>query len=123
MNKKQLEEFKEILLKEKTKIMNGGILTAAEDLHVSADDLADEGDLANTVINQQVTFSLRNREMIKLRSIEEALMRINDGTYGQCDDCGEPIGEKRLASQPWATLCIEHAEEHERATGLNKIAV
>ncbi len=123
MDKNKLEEFRAILLQEKARIMNSGVLRASDDLTVSSDDLADEGDLANTVINQQVSFSLRNREMAKLRSIEEALMRIEDGTYGQCEDCGEPIGEKRLKSQPWATLCIEHAEEQERQNSNIKVAV
>ena len=57
---------------------------------------------------------MRDRELTKLRAIEEALMRIEDGTYGMCEDCEEEIGEKRLRNQPWTTLCITHAEERER---------
>jgi DnaK suppressor protein len=112
-----LEYFKEILLKKRQEIMNGGLLTSTEDLHISSDDLADEADLAQSVINQQVTFNMRNRELSKLRAIEEALERVEDKTYGFCDDCDEPIGKKRLENQPWATLCITHAEEQERERG------
>ncbi len=114
MDNKALQEYKDKLLHEKQEILNGGILTSQEDLTVSSDDLPDEADLATSVINQQVTFEMRQRQMTKLRSIEEALMRIEDGTFGFCEECEEPIGQKRLSNQPWSTLCIEHAEELER---------
>ncbi len=114
MDKVDKEHFREILLKHKNKILNGGILTSKEDLTVSSEDLADEADLATSVINQQVTFNMRQREMAKLREIEEALYRLEERTYGLCEECDEYIGKKRLANQPWATLCITHAEERER---------
>lgn len=106
--------YKNLLLQMKTKILNGGILRSTEDLHISQEDLSDEADLAASVINQQVTFEIRAKEIAKLKAIEEALFRIEMGTYGECDECGEPIGHKRLLTQPWATLCITHAEELER---------
>jgi DnaK suppressor protein len=121
MNKKTIEKFKENLLQSKTKILNGGILRSNEDLHISSDDLPDEADLANSVINQQVTFNIRQRELSKLRFIDEALHRIDKGTFGCCEECDEAIGAKRLENQPWATLCIEHAEEAERGTNYAKI--
>lgn len=114
-------KFKEGLLKAKTKILNGGILRSNEDLHISSDDLPDEADLANSVINQQVTFNIRHREISKLRSIDEALYRVEQGTYGCCEECDEPIATKRLETQPWASLCIDHAEEAERDQGFRKI--
>ena len=114
MAKIKIDEFKKILLQQKTQIINSGILRSTEDLHVSAEDLPDEADLANSVINQQVTFNMRQRELAKLRQIEEALHRIDDGNYGHCDECDEYIGDKRLKNQPWTTLCITHAEERER---------
>lgn len=95
-------------------ILNGGILKSNEDLAISTDDLADETDLASNVINQQVTFNMRNRELKKLRDIEAALNRIENNSYGQCDDCDEDISRKRLEKQPWAELCITHAEEREK---------
>lgn len=114
MGKVNLEHFKEILLKKRQEILNGGILKSTEDLKISSDDLADEADLAQSVINQQVTFNMRQRELGKLRFIEAALERVEDGTYGFCEDCDDPIGSKRLENQPWTTLCITHAEEQER---------
>lgn len=114
MDKVKMEKFKTLLLQAKMKIMNGGILRSTEDLTVSSDDLSDEADLATSVINQQVTFNMRQRELVKLKAIDEALYRIEQGSYGHCEECDEAIGEKRLENQPWTTLCITHAEELER---------
>lgn len=114
MNKKKLTEFKEILLTHKTKILNGGILTSDEDLKISSDDLADDTDHASSAINQQVSFHMRQLEFEKLRAIEEALYKIENGTYGYCEECDCLIPEKRLRIYPWATLCIAHAEMYER---------
>ena len=116
MTKSELEDHKMRLLQLRNTILNGGILTSAEDLTVSPDDLHDETDLATSVINQQVTFNIRSRELRKLRMIEAALQRIEEGAYGSCDDCDEEIGNKRLRNQPWTNLCIIHAEERERET-------
>ncbi|MBC7430309.1 MAG: TraR/DksA family transcriptional regulator [Bacteriovorax sp.] len=114
MDKAKIEKFKALLLQAKIKIMNGGILRSTEDLQVSSDDLSDEADLATSVINQQVTFNMRQRELVKLKAIDEALYKVEQGTYGHCEECDEGIGEKRLENQPWTFLCITHAEELER---------
>jgi DnaK suppressor protein len=114
MDKAKTEKFKNLLLVAKMKIMNGGILRSTEDLTVSSDDLSDEADLATSVINQQVTFNMRQRELVKLKAIDEALYRIEQGSYGHCEECDEAIGDKRLENQAWTTLCITHAEELER---------
>jgi DnaK suppressor protein len=114
VEKAKMEKFKTLLLQAKVKIINGGILRSSEDLTVSSDDLSDEADLASSVINQQVTFNMRQRELSKLKSIEEALYRMEQGSYGHCEECDESIGEKRMENQPWTTLCITHAEEQER---------
>ena len=107
-------KYKELLLEHKRRILNYGMLTKHEDLVVDVDDLFDEADLANSVVQQQVTFNIREREVHKLRAIDEALARIEAGTYGECEDCGEAISEKRLTNAPWTSLCITHAEERER---------
>lgn len=114
MTKKQIDELKNNLLKMKQEIMNSGYLTKKEDLHVQAEDLPDDADLASNIINQQVTFNMRERELTKLRQIDEALDRIENGNYGTCEECEEPIGFKRLKNQPFTSLCITHAEEQER---------
>ena len=114
MKKAQLDELKNQLIQMKEQILNGGYLTQTEDLHVTSDDLPDEADLATNVINQQITFNMRQRELVKLRSIDEALNRIENGSYSECEECGDEIGFKRLKNQPFTNLCITHAEEAER---------
>ncbi len=114
MDKKKLEHFKELLLKQRQQILNVGLLNKSEDLHVAQEDLSDETDLASSLIQQQLNCTIRDREYFKLRRIDAALDRIDEGTYGHCEDCDEEIGMKRLENQPWAELCITHAEERER---------
>jgi DnaK suppressor protein len=114
VDKKKLEHYKALLLKHRQQILNTGLLNHSEDLHVSEEDLADETDLATSLIQQQINCTIRDREYAKLRKIDLALDRIHEGTYGHCDECEEEIGAKRLENQPWADLCIQHAEEKER---------
>jgi len=114
MDTKKMEHFKAILLKHRQQILNGGIVTRSEDLHISEEDLSDESDLATSMIQQQLSCTMRDRELVKLRRIDMALEKIHDGSYGHCEDCEEEIGMKRLENQPWSELCIVHAEEKER---------
>lgn len=114
MKDEKLQHFRQKLLTARGKIVNSGIMNDFDDLHIKSDDLADEADLANSTINQQITFSIREKEMVKLKRIEAALARVEDGSYGICVESGEEIEVKRLETQPWAEFCIEVAEERER---------
>ena len=114
LGKKKLDHFKKKLLEAREKIINSGIMQSTEDLHIASEDLADEADLATNTINQQVSFSMREREIVKLRRIDAALDRVEEGTYGYCLESGEEIEHKRLENQPWAEFCLEVAEEKER---------
>ncbi len=114
MEKKKLDHFKQLLLKHRQQILNVGLLNKSDDLHVSEEDLSDETDLATSLIQQQLSCAIREREFSKLRKIDAAIDRVNEGSYGHCDECEEEIGAKRLENQPWADLCIQHAEDRER---------
>lgn len=114
MDEKKVQHFRQKLLQARNQIINSGILSNFEDLQIKPDDLADEADLATSTINQQVSFSIREKEMTKLKRIDAALARIEEGHYGICIESGEEIEEKRLETQPWAEFCIEVAEERER---------
>ena len=70
--------------------------------------------MASSLIQQQLSCTIRDREYVKLRRIDAALDKIAEGTFGHCEECEEEIGAKRLENQPWAELCIQHAEEKER---------
>ncbi len=115
METQYLEHFRNLLLQKKEHILNGVIHNTKGELHISSEDLADETDIANNIVNQNISFNIIHREFAKIRLINEALLRIDQGHYGLCENCNMPIGEKRLNYQPWATLCIDHAEEQERA--------
>lgn len=115
MNASDIQKIKTQLLLMRQNILNQGQISKNDDLCIQAEDLPDEADLATSVINQQISFSMREREFSKLRAIEKALEKIEQGTYGLCEECDEAIDPKRLARQPFAELCVIHAEELERA--------
>lgn len=114
VDKQKLAHFKSLLLKHRQQILNVGLIHKSEDLHVSEDDRSDETDLASSLIQQQISCTIRDRELLKLKRIDWALEKVEDGSYGHCEDCDEEISLKRLENQPWADLCIIHAEEREK---------
>jgi DnaK suppressor protein len=114
MNKAQLKKFQELLEAKRQDILQRAQQTLNEDMALDADDLPDEMDLASSEYLQSFTFRLRGREKMFLEKIAKALERIDDGTFGQCDECGEEISIKRLEARPETTLCIRCKEDQER---------
>lgn len=89
-----------------------GRATAAEE--TAADDrFADVVDLAQAESNRSMVLRLRDREHKMIRKIHQALRRLEDGTYGICEDCGEPIAPARLLARPVTTLCADCKAERE----------
>jgi DnaK suppressor protein len=113
MNKEQLEHFRLILNSWKRDLMEEVDRTV---LHMK-DEAANFPD-PNDRATQESEFSLelrtRDRERKLIRKIDEALKRIEDGSYGYCLETGEEIGIKRLEARPVATLCVEAQERRER---------
>jgi len=113
MNKEQLDHFRQILNTWKRDLMQEVDRTV---LHMK-DEAANFPD-PNDRATQESEFSLelrtRDRERKLIRKIEEAIKRIEDGSYGYCVETGEEIGIKRLEARPVATLCIEAQERRER---------
>jgi DnaK suppressor protein len=113
MSKEQLEHFRQILINWKKDLMQEVDRTV---LHMK-DEAANFPD-PNDRATQESEFSLelrtRDRERKLIRKIDEALKRIEDGTYGYCLETGEPIGVKRLEARPVATLSVEAQERRER---------
>jgi DnaK suppressor protein len=105
---------KEHLIKLRNDLLNTIKYKSTEDLHIPSDEIVEDGDQAQTYINQNVTFGLRERELSRLREVESALSRIENGSYGLCEETDEPIERKRLEKVPWARLSIAAAEEKER---------
>jgi DnaK suppressor protein len=75
---------------------------------------ADPVDQAQSLTAAEVTVSVLNSEHEKKVAIENALDSIARGEYGICQDCGEPISQKRLAAVPWAALCVRCQDENDR---------
>jgi DnaK suppressor protein len=113
MGKEQLDHFRQILNTWKRDLMHEVDRTV---LHMK-DEAANFPD-PNDRATQESEFSLelrtRDRERKLIRKIDEAIKRIEDGTYGYCVETGEEIGIKRLEARPVATLCVEAQERRER---------
>jgi DnaK suppressor protein len=113
MKKKTLEKLKESFLAKKKEIQKR---LASEETEIELDVDGDDIDRASGNVIGKLAEDLAKRQLQQLRRIEEALVRIDDGTFGECEECGEDILEKRLMAKPDATTCIVCAEklEYER---------
>src|SRR5689334_12391273 len=115
MNKAQLKKFRALLEEKRDEIVKKAKQTLDEDMTLDSNDLPDEMDLASSEYLQSFTFRLRGREKSFLDKIERALQKIEEGTFGNCEECGEEIAVKRLEARPETTLCIRCKEDQERA--------
>ena len=107
------KNFADELLKWKSDIIkanNLGNINSSDD-NVSSADIVDQ---ASSYTDKSVEMKALNRSRKLIAKINSALQRIKDGTYGFCEETGEPIGLKRLMARPVATLSIEAQERHER---------
>jgi len=106
--------FTDELLRWKREIIKannlGNLLNASDD-SVSSADVVDQ---ASSYTDKSVEMKALNRSRKLISKINSAILRIKDGTYGYCEETGEPIGLKRLMARPVATLSIEAQEKHER---------
>ncbi len=113
MRKDALKKFKKLFEQQKQSLLFSDRVVR-EDFSVNSDDRFDELDQATSDIEQSMRMRLRNREALYLKKLEEALRRIDEGTFGDCEECGEEIGHNRLLARPTATLCVACKEEQER---------
>lgn len=114
MNKAQLKKFKTLLEEKRDEIVKKAKQTLNEEMMLDANDLPDEMDLASAEYLQSSTFRLRDRENRFLDKIQKALIKIDEGTFGNCEECGEEISLKRLEARPETNLCIRCKEDQER---------
>ena len=114
MNKRDLQRFRKILLAQREELAGAAKRALSGDIHVDPDDFPDEIDTASSEVNLAFMGRLRERERGLLAKIEQALAKIEKGVYGQCQNCGEEIGLKRLEARPVAELCIDCKGEQEK---------
>ena len=105
--KKKLLEWKNEIIKSNSK----GLYFNDIDHEISSPDIVDQ---ASSQTEKTVEMRTLNRQIKLLSKIDTAIKRINDNTYGYCQETGEPIGLKRLIARPIATLSIEAQEKHEK---------
>jgi len=113
MNPMQLEYFRQKLLRWRAELLHesNGTLQHLQEESLSEPDIADRASLET---DRALELRTRDRERKLISKIDEALKRIEDGTYGYCEETAEPISLRRLEARPIATLSIEAQERHER---------
>jgi DnaK suppressor protein len=104
--KKKLDTWREEILRESRETL--------ENLQEESQNHADIADRASSESDRALELRTRDRQRKLISKIDEALKRIDDGTYGYCEETGEPIGLARLDARPIATLSLEAQEMHER---------
>jgi len=113
MNERQRVFFRRKLLHWKEEILRESRETLAA-LQTENENHADIADRASSETDRAIELRARDRQRKLISKIDAALARIDEGTYGYCEETGEPISLKRLAARPIATLSIEAQERHER---------
>jgi DnaK suppressor protein len=106
IDKKTIARLKKILLKEREEIVGEVRQIFESSKEMGQDGIQDIGDEAANIYNKQILLSLTESERMRLQEMDEALDRIEAGTYGICEECGEPIGLKRLEVRPVAKYCV-----------------
>ncbi|GGB37358.1 RNA polymerase-binding transcription factor DksA [Roseibium aquae] len=113
MNDRQREYFKNKLLAWKDDILKESKETLAA-LQEESQNHPDLADRASSETDRSIELRARDRQRKLISKIDAALERISEGTYGYCEETGEPIALRRLEARPIATLSIEAQEAHER---------
>ncbi len=113
MNERQREYFRRKLMRWKEDILRESRETL-QHLQNENENHPDLADRASSETDRAIELRARDRQRKLIAKIDAALLRIEDGTYGFCEETGEPISLKRLEARPIATLSIEAQERHER---------
>ncbi|MDO8297878.1 MAG: RNA polymerase-binding protein DksA [Caulobacter sp.] len=113
MNERQLEYFKQKLLDWKDEILRESRETVTH-LQKETENHPDLADRATSETDRALELRTRDRQRKLISKIDEALRRIEDQSYGYCEETGEPIGLARLEARPVATMSVEAQERHER---------
>lgn len=106
IDKKTLARLRKILLREREQIVGEVKQIHESSREMGQDGIQDLGDEAANIYNKQVLLSLNENERMRLQEVDESLDRIESGTYGICEECGEAIGLKRLEVRPVAKHCV-----------------
>ena len=114
MDSAHLEEFRQLLNEEKRRLLKKAAHTIKNEIELSKDDMADESDLASALTDQNLSLRLRGRERSLIDKIDLAIIRIEQGNFGECVVCEDDIEINRLRARPVTTMCIACKEDQER---------
>lgn len=117
MNKQKLKYFRNLLLEQRRQAIEDLRANRATALEGN-DGVEDAGEMSEVDLNQSTALTLASRQSQLLEEIDEALGRIEDGTYGQCSRCGKPLDEERLKAMPTAKYDVECQAAIEAAQGI-----
>jgi DnaK suppressor protein len=106
-------KFKKILETQRDELLGNAQKTITGEIHLDPDDFPDEIDAASSEMNLAFQGRLRERERGLIAKIMQALRKIEEGVYGECESCGEEISLKRIEARPVAELCIDCKAEQE----------
>jgi|SRR6267142_1830200 len=106
MDKKSVEQFKKKLLDKRRELTRAYIRDKTYGKESDEGGTQDSADKASTSYTKEFLYSLSNTERNVLQQVEDALERIEEGEFGVCDECDEPIQKKRLEAVPWARYCL-----------------
>ncbi len=109
-----LEHFRKLLLEKRGRLVEEANRTLNQEMVIPSDERMDEVDQASSEYMQAFSFRLRGRERFLMGKIETALRKLDEGTFGACEECEEPISRKRLEARPEAQLCIQCKEAQEK---------
>jgi RNA polymerase-binding protein DksA len=114
--------FEQVLREERQRVLDaisylheetpGSLADETEEIVGNSDNHL--GDTATATLDREIDYSLEENSEQVLRSIDRALQRIDEGTFGICETCGQPISEERLEAIPYATQCIDCRRKGER---------
>ena len=119
MNAKQLEYFRQKLHAWRSELVEEASETR-QNLQETSSVEADIADRASAETDRSLELRTRDRARKLISKIDEALARIEDGSYGYCEETDEPIGIKRLEARPIATLSLEAQERHEKMEKIHR---
>jgi DnaK suppressor protein len=112
--KKFLAKMREQLGEMKTKLLSEIDSELRAEREANKDEGMDTYDLASEERDREINFILSDRERVKIKQIDDALDRLDQGTYGMCESCGLEIAEERLQAMPFTRLCRDCQQEQEK---------
>ena len=123
LSKEQIKQFREMLLEERAKFA-GEIRSIAQDASRNQREASGDlsaytvhmADMSSDTYERELAMNLASTEQVVLYQIDEALKRMDEGTYGMCQSCNKPIALSRLKAVPYTSLCIDCQRDKEQKT-------